>query len=69
MKEVCEQLSKRLEMTSLELATLMSTTGMMVEPTLAPLTRVLLAIMVELLLLIWFQFLLDTQSGVLTQMR
>ena len=52
MKEVWEQLSKRLDMTDLELATLMSTTGMIVEPALAPLTRVLLAVMVELLLLI-----------------
>ena len=51
MKDVWEQLSKSPEMTDFEL-TLMSTTGMMVDPTLAPLTRVLLALIVELLLLI-----------------
>ena len=44
-------MSKRLERTHLVSAILMSTTGMIVEPTLVPLTRVLLAVIVELLLL------------------
>ena len=62
MNEVCEQLSNRQETLDFEFAIWMLTTGRMVEPTLAPLTSVLWALMAELFVLIWFQFFLDTQS-------
>ena len=48
---------------------LTSTMGLRVDPTLALFTMVALEVVETVFVLTWFQFDLETHSGVLTQMR